>query len=130
MNKRILLFAAIAIAAVAVFAIAGSPYMELDFASAYYGADGSDDSGDMVDMNDPSVGKAKAATVAETDNSVRFVLGACLGYDQPNGTSVITTLKPGDQFPVNGYTEDRTWVRLTISTQSVWVPADCGNLTR
>jgi len=89
-----------------------------------------DDAGEAVNLHDPTIGKALAATVAESDPSVRFVLGMCNGYDAPEGEVLIYNLKPGDQFPVNGYTEDRLWVRLTISTQSIWVRAECGNLTR
>lgn len=131
-NKRLLIFVAVAAIALAAFAFVGSPYSQLDFAQAfqysYGGGGGGGGNNQAVNLDDPTVGDAANATV-DAPPGLRFLIGACPAYTAPNGDVYSAgSLTPGDQYPVNGFSADGNWVRITIGNASLWVEATCGQV--
>lgn len=125
-NKRFILFVAVATVALAAFAFAGLPYMQLDFASAQYGYGSNNDDNSRkapVDLNDPNVGEAAPGEVPVTNPGARAVLspGSDL-YDAPGGNIVIPgSANGGGQYPLNATDATGEWCRITISTESAWI---------
>lgn len=124
-NKRLLIFAVVAVAGLAVVALAGLPYANLDFASAQYEASsyGGPKAGPGIPFGDTGHGDATNAVVPNPgnpqdglpDRASRAVL-----YDAPNGNVIGTD---SGEAPITGFDATGNWCRIwTGGEAAAWVP--------